>query len=176
MEEWLVVGKLLKARGLKGEIGVQAYSDDPSRFFRIKTCRVENEDGSIVRPISVTKAKIAGNKIFLQFEGVTSREAAEVLTGSYLSVPRAEAVPLEKDSWFNTDLQGCEVFDTKRGSLGTVSQVLNYEANDVLEISKVGEKALYLPLLKSLLLEVKVQEKKIFVDLPPGLYEIYRSK
>lgn len=176
LKEHLVVGKLLKSRGLSGEIGIYPYADDLSRFLQLRTCRLENEDGHFVREISVIHANVSGNKVFLRFEGIETREDADKLTGLYLSVPRSEAVPLAENSWYVTDLLKCRVFDRERGELGILIQVIENNANDLLQVRKDGEKDLYIPFLKSILEKVDPVGGEIHLRLPAGLYELYRNE
>lgn len=175
MRERLICGKLLKARGLIGEIGVQPYADDPSRFYKIRQCRAETEDGETIKELVVKHVNVAGNKVFLRFEGYDSRDTVSALTGYYLSIPRSEAVPLDQDSWYVCDLISCRVEDEKRGFVGVVEDVIQNNAQDVLKVCSEGEKPLYIPLLKRALISVDPAQKLIRLRLQDGLYEIYRE-
>lgn len=176
MKEYLVVGKLLKSRGLAGEIAVYPYAEDPARFRNLRHCRLESQTREFIRELSIKHVSIAGDRVFLRFEGVDSRDAADKLTGCYLSVPRAEAVPLEENSWYVADLIGCRVFDRERGELGTLTQVISNKANDLLLVRNETEKDLYIPFLKALLDKVDPLLGEIHLRLPEGLYEIYRGE
>lgn len=176
LKDRLVVGKLLKSRGLAGELGIFPYADDLSRFSRLRVCQLESEDGKALRQLTVNHVSVSGSKVFLRFEGVNTREEAEKLTGFYLSVPRSEAVPLDEDSWYVTDLLSCHVFDEKRGDLGILTEVVGNSANDLLRVCRENENDLYIPFRKALLDSVDPVKGEIRLRLPDGLYELYRGR
>ncbi|MDD3920698.1 MAG: ribosome maturation factor RimM, partial [Eubacteriales bacterium] len=84
------------------------------------------------------------------------------LRDAFICVDRAHTVKLPPDTWFVADLIGCRVYDSNGSDLGTLTDVLETGANDVYEVH--GEKLVYLPALKKLLLDVDVTNKRILVD------------
>jgi 16S rRNA processing protein RimM len=121
-----------------------------------RTVAIERHDGTPARPI-------------LRLAGVTSREAVEALRGAELSVPRAEAPPLEEDEWLAEDLVGCRVVDGET-PVGVVARLLAYPSCELLEVQREGAadaagKALLVPLISDAVREVDVVAKRIDVDL-----------
>lgn len=175
MRERLVTGKILKARGLNGDLKILPYADETERFRRLKVCRAEREDGSTVAELKVLKAEVHDRQVVLRFQGYESREAAERLQGLYLSVPRSEALSLSADKWFVCDLIGCNVRAEVEGDLGQVEEVLETPQSDILKVVKAGEQPLLIPLRKDYLIKVDTATKSIELRLPDGLYEVYRG-
>lgn len=175
MRERLICGKLLKARGLKGEIAVRASADEPERFLSLRTCRAVTEEGECVRELRIVHASLSGNQVFLRFDGINSREEAEKLTGLYLSIPRELALPLGENSWYSCDLEGSRVVDRQRGLLGTVAEISSNGVQDLLRVCKNGEPDIYIPVLRRILKRVDIAAGTLELELPDGLYEVYRE-
>lgn len=185
MTDKIVIGKIMKARGLDGSFAVLPLTDNLERFNLLETVSLDEDQGNkslartgaaehLHKEVQIDKVTIAGNKLFLKLVGVSSREAAEALRGLLLTIDKDQAVKLPEDRWFISDLLGCQVFDTVQGDLGSVTDVLSNGPQDSLQISQAGQADLYFPLIKKCLIKVDIANKKIEVALPDGLYEIYR--
>ncbi|MNI76958.1 Ribosome maturation factor RimM [compost metagenome] len=83
------------------------------------------------------------------------------LKGKYLKVSREDAVKLPKDTYFIADLIGCSVFDTDETPLGEVYDVIKTGSNDVYWVK--GIKELLIPVLKEIVLDINVEDKKIVI-------------
>ncbi|NLJ95282.1 MAG: 16S rRNA processing protein RimM [Clostridiaceae bacterium] len=174
LSEKLVIGRLGKARGLKGEIRVKSLSDDPKRFINLETCQLENEAGNVLSTKEVVDCRVINQDVWIRFKDVSDRDAAESLRGLYLSVDREDAIPLTEDSFFVVDLIGCSVYDQEKGLLGKVSYIQSNPSADIIYVKKAGEEDLLYPNLKTIVKNIDLENKRIDVVLPDGLYEIYR--
>ncbi|MDO5033305.1 MAG: ribosome maturation factor RimM [Eubacteriales bacterium] len=175
MQDLLVTGKLLKARGLQGEIGLEPYADDLARYRKLRTCFLENSKGEPLRELEVVGVKLAGNRVYLRFAGIDSREAAAALSNHYLSVPRSEAQSLNEAQHYVADIVGCRVEDEQHGDLGQVTDIYLQNGQNLMKISQPGQADLFMPYVPALLLEVNPAQSFMRVRLPQGLYELYRG-
>ncbi len=175
LKQRLVIGRLGKPRGLKGEVWLYPATDQLDRFTKLRKCFAEDRQGQLVKSLEVISVKLAGHKVCLSFTGCSDRDAAESLTGLYLSVDRAEAVPLEPGEYYIADLIGCRVYDAEHGLLGQVKQVESGTGADVVVVHQAGQKDLLYPNLKSIVQKVDIAGARIDLILPDGLYEIYRG-
>ncbi len=175
MEELLVTGKLMRPRGLKGEIALYAYADNPERYLRLKSCFLENEEGEVLEELELVGVRIEGKKVFLKFKNYESRESVSKLSNYYISVRRSEADTLGPNEYYLADILQCEVYHDKYGYLGSVEEVILNSAQPVLRITKSGEADLYVPFIEQSKKNVDVRNKKITLAMPEGLYEIYRG-
>ena len=171
----LLIGRILGAHGLQGELKILPLTDDPQRFLQLKECLIISADEKERVPALAAGARFSNTQVLLRLKSVTDRTAAEALKGRLLGVTRDQAVALPPDTWFICDLLGCEVFDAAHGLLGRLSDVLPTAAHDVYTVHQPGQKDLLFPALKSILKQVDIAGKRIDVDLPAGLYEIYRE-
>lgn len=173
--EYLVVGRIGAAHGLGGEIRVQPQTNDPARFQDLKDCFLVSQDEKTRRPVTIQTVRQSPGHVLVKLLGVDDRTGAELLRGSFLAVSRLQAVALRPGEWFICDLIGCMVHDDHHGHLGLLTDVLQPASQDVYVIHQDGLPDLMLPALKSVLVKVDIEQKRIDVHLPDGLYEIYRQ-
>lgn len=175
MKKRLVTGKLLKTRGLSGEIGLDPYLSDLKLFQNLKRFYVEDAQGQVFATLELDQMKLAGQKVFLHFVHYDSREAVQNLTNSYLSVDREELPQPTEDSYYIADLIGCRVIDRTYGDLGVVAEAYDTGPQTLFKVEAPGVPALFLPWVKPLLRNVDPERQIIEVTLPDGLYEVYRT-
>lgn len=164
-DEPIVVGKITKAHGVRGEVSVLVLSETPGRFDPGGVLRLE--DG---RDLTIERTRNDRGRLLVTFEGVHDREAATALHGRYLTVSRANLPELPEGSWWPWDIEGCEVVTVSGRELGVVAEVVNTPANDiwVTRSDEVGAEIL-IPALKDLVVSVDVAAKRIVVRDIPGL-------
>lgn len=172
VNQFIVIGKITSAHGIRGEVKVYPLTDDPKRFLSMKDCHISGEDGVPVGDSSVENARIDKTMVIVKLEGVNDRNAAEALRDKYLSVDRADAVK-DDDSFFIVDMLGMTVIDDERGELGTISDVFETGANFVISVRRKGKKDLLIPFLKAVCYDTDIESSVMKVKLPEGLYEIY---
>lgn len=156
----LRIGRILKPQGVHGQLKILPLTDDPERFSLLDEVLLENKEG--MKAVKIRSAQKRMDAVYLDLEGVESREDAEKLRGIYLAVPRDKAIELPEDHEFICDLIGCEVFTGSGQKLGELKDVLQYGAADVYVIE--GERNLMVPALKKLFTEVDVANKRMVLD------------
>lgn len=175
MNDYIIIGKLIGAHGVRGEVKVFPITDDVRRFSSISECMLLSQAEKFLRTVKVTGKRITGETVLVCFDGISDRDEAQKLNGLFLSVKREEAAPLPQGRYYVSDMIGCKVSDTEHGLLGVVSDVLQTGSNDVIVVKRTGKPDLLIPYLKSVVTEVDVFSKTISAILPDGLYEIYDS-
>ncbi|MBN1776420.1 MAG: 16S rRNA processing protein RimM [Clostridiales bacterium] len=175
MKDYLIIGKLIGAHGVAGELKVFPITDDARRFSNLAEIMLLNANEKPVRNLKILSIRPAGNNILCTAEGIKDRESAQALFGHYIAVPRADAVVLPENSYFIADLIGSRVIDDERGLLGGVSDVLEQSGADVFIVSREQKKDILIPFLKTIVYRVDIEKKEIFVRLPDGLFEIYET-
>ena len=155
MEQFLNVGQIVNTHGVKGEVKVFPLTDDPMRFKKLKKVIIDNKE------VQILSYKFQKDRVILKLEGVDTMDDAIRLKGKYLKVSREDAVKLPKDTYFIADLIGCSVFDTNETPLGEVYDVIKTGSNDVYWVK--GIKELLIPVLKEIVLDINVEDKKIVI-------------
>ncbi len=157
----LMIGEITRPQGIRGEVKVRPATNDPNRFYDLDRVFLKRGEEYVERHISVSR--VEPDAVYMTFEGVTDRNAAEALRGEFIYVDRAHAVQLPEDANFICDLIGCEGVDTNGRRLGRMIDVMQPGGNDVYVFhGPLGE--VLVPALKSVVAEVNVAEKRIVFD------------
>jgi 16S rRNA processing protein RimM len=166
-DEWVTVAVLGRARGIRGEITAFALSK-PERFESLREVFLFPEGSRR----EVESAWFHDNRLVLKFRGVDSMSDAELLAGCEVRVPRAERLRLEPGEYFESDLIGCEVIERDGGaSLGRVAAWQEGGSTGVLEV----EGGLLIPFARAICVAIEPEARRIVVDLPAGLRELYQA-
>ncbi len=168
--ELVAVARVVKTRGVRGEVAADLLTDFPERFDGLEELIAVTPTGER-RRLAVGGSWLHGGRVVLKFEGFDTPEAARELVGYELAVPESEAVELEDGEFFEWQLTGCRVETLTGGALGTVAEVLHYGAAPVLVVRGEGGREHLIPLAESICVEINVGEKLIRVDPPEGLIE-----
>jgi 16S rRNA processing protein RimM len=169
-EDYFDIGKIVNVHGLKGDIRIVPTTDDPSRFNLLDS--IEIFFGSESSTYHLERAKPHKNVLVLKLKGIEDRKAAETLIGGIIKVPRAKALPLEDNEYYQKDLIDMSVISNVGEDLGTLVQVIETGANDVYVIRPESGKDLLIPAIKECILDVDVPGKKMTVHLMKGLREL----
>jgi 16S rRNA processing protein RimM len=167
---YLTIGRITRPHGVRGEVRVEPRTDLPERFAWLE--RVYIRDGDPVA-MTVERARLHQGIVILKLDGCDSRDDAEALRGQWVLVPTEEAIPLEEGELFLYQLVDMDVVTADGEPLGTVEEVLQTGANDVLVIRTQDEpsRQVLVPDIPDVVLEVDLEAGRIVVQLPPGLVE-----
>ena len=122
----LVVGRIVKPHGIRGEVSVEVYSDAPERFE--KGARLDADDG---RALTIRSSRPHQDRLLVMFEQISDRNAAEDARGIVLSIPASEARALPEGSYYPHQLEGLTVVDEDGEEVGTWVRALETPAHDV---------------------------------------------
>lgn len=143
--EWIVVGKVVRAHGLRGEVRVFNESDNPDRFAPGTElyCRAgrrphagpRDSAGSERRLLRIEAVRPTTGALLVSFAGIENRTAAESLRGAVLEIPASSLPELDEDEFYPFELQGLRVEDEEGVVRGAVLELLDTPANPVLSLS-----------------------------------------
>ncbi len=165
MEE-VMVARIGRANGLKGEVTVQLHTDRPEERF-VPGARFRTEPS--VGELTIRSARMQGMIQVLGFEEATDRTAAEALRGTRLL---AELDDEEDDGWYEDDLVGLQVVLIDGSTVGTVSALHQRPAQDLLEVELVTGDTAYVPFVEQMVPVVDIEAGRIEIDPPPGLLDL----
>jgi 16S rRNA processing protein RimM len=163
-EPTVVVGRITKAHGLRGEVAVQVLSDNPDRFA--DGAAVFLEDG---RALTVIAGRWTGSRLLVAFDGIADRTSAEGLRGRTLVVPRSMLPVLPEGEYWPHELIGCEVVTESGRSLGRVTHVIENPANDLWSAVDDDGAETLIPAIRDVVVDVDVAAGEIVVRDLPGL-------
>ncbi|HEY7764265.1 MAG TPA: ribosome maturation factor RimM [Aestuariivirgaceae bacterium] len=161
--ERVLVGQIGAAHGLKGEVRLKSFTEDPLAIADYGPLEIEGG----ARPLSIQSVRRSKTALIARLEGVRSRSEAEALKGRRLYVSRAQLPELEAGVYYQADLLGLEVRAGEK-KLGWVAQVVNFGGGDLLEVEGEGGDRLLVPLTGA---EVDLTKREIAVELAEGFLE-----
>ncbi len=165
-DELVVIGRIVRTHGVRGEVRVAPESGDPTIFDELETVYVGE------RPYPIVSARAHKRQTLLLLEGVNGMDEARGLQGSEVSAWRSQFPPIEEDdAWYWHDLMGSEVVDADGTVLGTVDGVLETAAHDNIVLRRPDGREALIPFVEAMVLTVDVEGRRIEVDVPEGLIE-----
>jgi 16S rRNA processing protein RimM len=172
-DDWIVIGKVVAAHGIKGEVRVLSYSDFPERFEVPGKRWLSASEEATPQPVEMLSGRCLPGKTnvyVLRLEGISDRTAADALRNNLMIVQKRDRPHLEPDEYYISDLIGCSVFEQATGKyLGEVTDVIP-AGNDLLEVKKEGKMAL-IPFVEAIAPIVDLPQKRIEVAPPSGLVD-----
>lgn len=165
-----LVARIGKAHGLRGEVTVQVHTDVPDERFEPGTVFVtEPADAG---PLTLHRARLHNGIWLLTFDEAADRTAAEGLRGTRLLLDVADDADDAEDGWYESDLVGLAALAPDGTRLGTVAELRNRPAQDLLVLDlERGTRAL-VPFVEAIVPTVDVEAGHVVVDAPPGLLEL----
>ncbi len=164
----VLLGRIGAAHGLKGEVRLLSYVDDPQAIAGYGP--LEDEAGA--RSFTIAALRPVKDGLIARLEGVTDRTAAEALKGTDLYAPRARLPRAEDDEWYHTDLVGLVAVSADGAALGQVVSVQNYGAGDLLEVRPAtGGETVLVPFTRDIVPEVDVEAGWLLMLPPEGTFD-----
>ncbi|MCI8783971.1 MAG: 16S rRNA processing protein RimM [Dorea sp.] len=167
MEELLQVGVITQTHGIRGEVKVFPTTDDPTRFQDLK--HVLLDTGKETLPLEIENVKFFKQFVILKFKGYDNINDVERYKRCPLLVERSEAVPLEEDEYYITDMIGIQVTTDEGEDFGVLKDVMATGANDVYVIDHPSAGEVLVPAIKECILEVDIPGRKMKIHVMDGL-------
>jgi 16S rRNA processing protein RimM len=165
-----VVGRIVRAHGVHGEVAVQVRTDDPDRRLAVGA-RLAT-DPSERGPLQVTAARWHSGRMLMRFAGLADRAGAEALRGTMLVVDVDETErPDDPDEFYDHQLVGLRAITTDGAALGVVCDVLHLPGQNLLAITRTGGSEVLVPFVAALIPDVDLARRTVTVQPPPGLLD-----
>jgi 16S rRNA processing protein RimM len=167
----VVVGRIGRPHGIRGEVTVEVRTDAPEIRFAVGS--VLATEPARVGPLTVAAARWHSGRLLLSVEGVHDRTGAESLRGAVLSaeVPDDE-VPEDPEEFFDHQLRGLAVVDTAGTAVGVVDDVVHLPGQDLLSVRREGGREVLVPFVAELVPDIDLDAGRVVIDPPPGLLDL----
>ena len=161
---YLVIGRIARPFGLRGELKVQLLTEFPERLGRLRTVYL----GSQAEPWTVGEVRLHKEAALFKLAGCDDRAGAEALRGALVQITMDDAVPLGADEYYEYQIVGMTVVEQDGTLLGKVTEIIDTGANDVyVVVGPDGE--LLLPAIESAILEIDLDADRMVVHVMEGL-------
>ena len=161
-ERLILVGRVAGAFGVKGEVRITSYTDDPTALLRYRDLR--REDGT--PGLTLTAGRQQKGAFVGRAKEIATREEAEALRGLQLYVPRDILPPPDEDEFYLADLIDLAAVDPDGAEIGRIKSVQNFGAGDLLEIAPPSGPTWWLPFTKEAVPEVRIADGVVVAVRP----------
>jgi len=157
----VLLGVVIGALGLKGEVKVKAFTERQDKLGAYGP--LHTKDGKTFRVKSVREGK---SEAVVALDGVNDRNAAEALKGAELFVSRAALPKADANEFYYADLVGLRAEDTEGRAMGTVRAIHNFGAGDVIELVRDDGDEVLLPFTREVAQEIDLEGGRIVIAAP----------
>ena len=162
-ERRILLGRVLGAFGVRGELKLQSFTDPPSQLLKYQPGMLVHRGAE--REIAGAKGRDTAKGVLLTLPDVTDRDQAEAMAGAEVWVPRSRLPAPKPGEYYWVDLEGLRVVNREGVALGTVSHLFETAGNDVIVVS--GERERLIPFLDDFVLAVDFDAGQVQVDWDP---------
>lgn len=164
----VIVGYVRRPHGVNGAVIIRPLTDDSSNRWCVGAEFVSDDEP----PIAYTVASVGPHKdgLLVRFKEISDRNAADALRGTSFTIPSGDRRELDAGEYWPDDLEGCTVVDEDGRLLGTVGAVEIGAAQDRLVVD-TDHGVVEVPFVDALVPTVDLEERRITVAPPPGLFE-----
>ncbi len=167
MKQYLEIGKIVNVHGLRGDVKVVPWCDDPEFLCEFDTLYM----GKDYSAVEITAARLQKNNVLLHLNGVDTVEEAQKLRGQILYMNRDE-VELDEGVYFIQDLIGLKVTDADNGrAYGKLTDVIQTGANDVYEVTADDGTTVLIPAIPDVIVETNINMGVMTIRPLEGLFD-----
>ncbi|MFC2026331.1 ribosome maturation factor RimM [Chloroflexota bacterium] len=162
---FLVVGKLRRPHGLRGNMLMESITDFPERLRPEEIVYI----GNTYLPFRILNCKQHGRALLISFHDYTSVDDVGHLRNQMVYVKTDDRPPLPEGEYYFHQLLGLRVVSAENQVIGTLVQILETGANDVYIVRSDSGEEVLLPAIKNVIREIDIDRGEILVNLLPGL-------
>jgi len=170
-DDLIVVARIVKVRGLRGEVVAELLTDFPDRFENLKSLTGISAEGG-QRSLQIEEQWFHGNRLVLKFTGFDSIDEAKALVGYDLAIPADERIELPKDSFYEWELIGSRVETIDNQPVGEVKGIMRSGGVEMLKVVDESGRDRLIPMAADIVVEIDKDKKLIRIDPPEGLVEL----
>ncbi|SHM68897.1 ribosome maturation factor RimM [Actinacidiphila paucisporea] len=166
----LVVGRIGRAHGIKGEVSIEVRTDEPE--LRLAPGAVLATDPAATGPLTIAAGRVHSGRLMLRFEGVSDRTAAEALRNTLLiaEVDPAET-PEDPEEFYDHQLIDLDVVTVDGREIGRIAEISHLPYQDLLVVRRPDESEVLIPFVAEFVPEIDLEEQRAVIDPPPGLLD-----
>ncbi|WP_425829010.1 ribosome maturation factor RimM [Streptomyces fractus] len=166
----LVVGRIGRAHGIKGEVTIEVRTDEPE--LRLGPGARLATDPASTGPLTIETGRVHSGRLLLRFEGVRDRTGAEALRNTLLIAEvDPEELPEEEDEFYDHQLMDLDVVTTDGTEVGRITEISHLPSQDLFIVERPDGSEVMIPFVEEIVTEIDLEEQKAVIDPPPGLID-----
>ncbi len=170
-EDWLVLARIRRPWGVRGELALEIHTDWPEDRFRPGSELFVRWDDGRRETLRLKSYRPTNDGAVAAFAGIDSIPEARVLSGGWIEARRSELAE-PTDGFRRVDLVGMKIVDLDGQQLGEVLDVEESPASDLLVVALMSGGEALIPLAPAICTEIRLETRQITVDPPEGLLEL----
>ncbi|MEU0115729.1 ribosome maturation factor RimM [Streptomyces bobili] len=166
----LVVARIGRAHGIKGEVTVEVRTDEPE--LRLAPGAVLATDPAAKGPLTIETGRVHSGRLLLRFEGVTDRTGAEALRNILLIADvDPEEFPEEEGEYYDHQLMDLDVVTKDGVEVGRITEISHLPSQDLFIVERPDGSEVMIPFVEAIVTEIDLEEQRAVIDPPPGLID-----
>ncbi|GGZ66754.1 ribosome maturation factor RimM [Streptomyces bluensis] len=166
----LVVARIGRAHGIKGEVTVEVRTDEPE--LRLAPGAVLLTDPASAGPLTIETGRVHSGRLLLRFEGVRDRNAAEALRNILLIAEvDPEELPEDEDEYYDHQLVDLDVVTKDGVEVGRITEISHLPSQDLFIVERPDGSEVMIPFVEEIVTEIDLKEQRAVIDPPPGLID-----
>jgi 16S rRNA processing protein RimM len=168
-DRYILIGKIGKPHGLRGEVRLHLFSEQPENLKNYRRIFVVSTNGELSQPLQLLSSREQGKAAIIELESISDRDAADRLKGMGVLLEKTELPDTEEDEYYYYQYVGLAVKTVDDLFLGRVERIFSNGAQDILVIRGTDQEYL-IPIVKSFI--VRRTDEELVISVPPGLLGI----
>ena len=170
MSVQLVVGRIGRAHGIKGEVTVEVRTDEPE--LRLAPGAVLATDPASAGPLTIETGRVHSGRLLLRFEGVRARNAAEALRNTLLIADvDPQELPEEPDEYYDHQLMDLDVVLADGTEIGRITEISHLPSQDLFIVERPDGSEVMIPFVGDIVSEIDLEKQRAVITPPPGLID-----
>ena len=166
----LVVARIGRAHGIKGEVTVEVRTDEPE--LRLGPGAVLATDPASAGPLTIETGRVHSGRLLLRFEGVRDRTGAEALRNTLLIAEvDPEELPEDPDEYYDHQLIDLDVVTADGTEVGRITEISHLPSQDLFIVERPDGSEVMIPFVEEIVTEIDLEEQRAVIDPPPGLID-----
>ncbi|WJV45902.1 ribosome maturation factor RimM [Streptomyces flavofungini] len=166
----LVVARIGRAHGIKGEVTVEVRTDEPE--LRLGPGAVLATDPATVGPLTIETGRVHSGRLLLRFAGVRDRSGAEALRNTLLIAEvDPEELPEDPEEFYDHQLMDLDVVTRDGVEIGRITEISHLPSQDLFIVERPDGSEVMIPFVEQIVTEIDLEEQRAIIDPPPGLID-----
>ena len=166
----LVVARVGRAHGIKGEVTVEVRTDEPE--LRLGPGAVLLTDPASTGPLTIETGRVHSGRLLLRFAGVRDRNAAEALRNTLLIAEvDPDEQPEDPDEYYDHQLMDLDVVTKDGAEVGRITEISHLPSQDLFVVERPDGTEVLIPFVEEIVTEIDLEEQRAVIDPPPGLID-----
>ncbi|MFH8662649.1 ribosome maturation factor RimM [Streptomyces afghaniensis] len=166
----LVVARIGRAHGIKGEVTVEVRTDEPE--LRLAPGAVLATDPAAAGPLTIETGRVHSGRLLLRFEGVSDRTGAEALRNTLLIAEiDPEELPEGEDEYYDHQLIDLDVVTADGTEVGRITEISHLPTQDLFIVERPDGSEVMIPFVEEIVTEIDLEEQRAVITPPPGLID-----